>query len=91
MKVGKPVKKTPRIGRRTENEELWQRIVGLKDGLWIPVRCKNKHELRNLQVNALGLRSMRLQTMREGLTLYIRQCSAATPTRERGQSAKGVA
>jgi len=61
--------------RKSKHTELWK-VLESNLGLWVPIKCDNEHELRNLQAAVKANRShwfnFASETRAIGLTLYIR-------------------
>ncbi len=74
VKLLKPVKTIPtRPPRRGRHATVWEGIVALKPGEWLPVECGDKFVLGLLQGAAYHSNRGKLQTRKRGLTLYLRR------------------
>ena len=93
MKILTPVKELPaRTNQRWgKYKEIWNAVLALPNGDWLPVKCDTLKDAKNLYFSAHTHRTLTLQAKQNGVTVYIkRKDSVNVPERETETQQVGV-
>lgn len=89
MKILEPVQTIPSMTkdnrRWSRYRHIWRKVEKLDSEMWLPVKCQSRGALQNLQITVVRkfIGGCRLQTKRDGLTLYIKKRDASGCARKR--------
>lgn len=75
MKIKSPVKKVPQGAhkRSAKYAAVWEAVVALPNGDWLPVECKDRSAVNRLCISASTHRTLKLRAKRRGSTAYLQR------------------